>query len=167
VSPCPRCGGDALRELGTAGSSLHWYTCAACLFTWADNAPASEPLASHVAPKRILVVDDDPNVLKIIERSLPEYRVSLARDGQEALAIIRAQQIDLMITDYLMPAMNGQELVDTCEAEGLSFPMLVLTGYGHMLEREESAWWNSRPHLTKPIHLEALRATVARLLGGQ
>jgi len=116
--------------------------------------------------KHVLVVDDDPNVLRVIARLLSDYRVSLARDGHEALAIVRTEPVDLLITDYMMPSMTGQELVATCEGEGRRFPVLVLTGYAGILEREESSWWEGRPHLTKPVHFDELCAAVARLING-
>lgn len=111
-------------------------------------------------------MDDDPKVSRIVARWLSDYRVSIARDAYEALAIIRSERVDLLIVDYVMPSMTGQELVEMCQAEGRIFCVLLLTGYADILEREDSWWWDSRARLTKPVDVDELRAAVARQIGG-
>lgn len=136
---------------------------------WADGFATTveaEAATRVSALKHILVVDDDTNVLRIVASALSGYGVSVARNGHEALWIVRTDPVDLLIVDYLMPSMTGQELITICEAEGATFPVLVLTGYGDILEREEPTWWATRPHLTKPVHIDALRAAATRLIGG-
>jgi CheY-like chemotaxis protein len=168
VTYCPRCGHEPSEALGPAGSTIDWFTCPACRFVWADRAAAGEEISVEAAKpgsKHVVVADDDPTVLRLVARALSDYRVSLARDGHEALAIVRNEHVDLLIADYLMPSMTGQELVDTCEGEGATFPVLVLTGYGDILERVEPAWWAARSHLAKPVRIHELRTTVQRLIG--
>src|SRR3989442_11466136 len=149
---CPRCHQGEIRSLGLAGSQLQWFTCKACQHVWAhgaapENAPAPVPTASG-SHKHVLVVDDDTSVLSIVERTLSDYRVSTARDGAEALAILCAQnRIDLLITDYLMPAMTGEELAHRARELRPKLKILVLTGHAHALERAEPAWWASEPHV--------------------
>lgn len=64
--------------------------------------------------KDILVVDDDTSVLWVVASALSGFRVSLALDCHETLVIVRTDPVDLLIVDYLMPSMTGQELVAIC-----------------------------------------------------
>src|SRR6185295_15024300 len=131
---CPRCHQREIRSLGLAGSQLQWFTCKACQHVWADGAapPSSAPTPVPTASsshKHVLVVDDDMSVLAIVERTLSDYRVSTASEGAEALAILAAQnRIDLLITDYLMPGMTGEELAHHARALRPGLKILVLTG---------------------------------------
>ena len=62
--------------------------------------------------KRILIVDDDSSVLNFLQRALAGYNLVTARDPDEALhAAATITSLDLLITDYLMPSMTGDELV--------------------------------------------------------
>ncbi|HEV3141454.1 MAG TPA: response regulator, partial [Vicinamibacterales bacterium] len=65
------------------------------------------------AAPHILVVDDDASICELLARVLADYRVSVAQDGPEALTILRREPVDLLITDYLMPGMTGQQLIET------------------------------------------------------
>ncbi|HEY2907256.1 MAG TPA: response regulator [Vicinamibacterales bacterium] len=116
--------------------------------------------------KHILVVDDDSSILSVTSRALAGYRVSIARDPDEALAAAnQAASLDLLITDFLMPSMTGDELVARMREQRPSLKVLVLTGHGNILERENPAGWNSAAHLSKPVDIDILRATVAGLIG--
>ena len=167
---CPRCREREIRSLGLAGSQLQWFTCKACQHVWADGAaphtapvPAPTVSGSH---KHVLVVDDDTSVLAIVERTLSDYRVSTARDAAEALAILSAQnRIDLLITDYLMPVMTGEELAHRARDLRPNLKILVLTGHAHALERAEPAWWASEPRVIKPFRFVTLRDAVNDLIG--
>ena len=167
---CPRCHQREIRSLGLAGSQLEWFTCKACQHVWAhgaapENAPAPAPAPSG-SQKHVLVVDDDTSVLSIVERFLSDYRISTATDAAEALAILSAQnRIDLLITDYLMPVMTGEELAHHARQLRPSLKILVLTGHAHALERAEPAWWASEPHVIKPFPVATLRDAVSDLIG--
>jgi CheY-like chemotaxis protein len=167
---CPRCLQRETRSLGLAGSQLQWFTCKSCQHVWADGAapqpaPAPAPTVSG-SRKRVLVVDDDTSVLAIVERTLSDYRVSTARDAAEALAILSAQnRIDLLITDYLMPVMTGEELAHRARELRPSLKILVLTGHALALEHAEPVWWASEPHVVKPFRFATLRDAVTDLIG--
>jgi len=117
--------------------------------------------------KRILLVDDDSSVLEILSRALSGYELAAAYDGGEAWAAAeRLGKPDLLITDYLMPNMFGDELIGRLRGRWPDLKVLVLTGHGEVLDREAPAWWRSEAHLAKPFEIEALRNTVAALTGG-
>ena len=116
--------------------------------------------------KHILVVDDDSSILDITARALAGYRISVARDPNEALVLAsQAVSIDLLITDFLMPSMTGSELVARIRELRPGVRVVVMTGHGNILERENPPGWESAVHLPKPVDLDVLRATVARLIG--
>jgi DNA-binding response OmpR family regulator len=90
--------------------------------------------------KKILVVDDDPDILEAVGTVLEsqDYKVITARDGEEGLTKLREERPDLMILDLLMPRMDGfavcKELKDPRWAKYANIPILVLTSV-----REEAA----------------------------
>lgn len=112
----------------------------------------------------ILVVDDDRLMLTLVAAMLPEYRVTLAHDGVEALAVAAGAPVDLIITDYLMPSMTGDELIGRLREHQPAVKALVMTGHGLVLDREGPGWWHTEPHIAKPFRADALRQTVAQLL---
>jgi CheY-like chemotaxis protein len=167
--PCPRCRWRAVRALGSAGSRLEWYSCISCQHVWAAGSsidsppPAGTTSTSH---KHIVAVDDDTSMLAVLERTLADYRVSTARDASEAMAILSARErVDLLITDYLMPGLTGQELAHQARATRAGLKVLVITGHAHAAERAEPEWWDSERHLVKPFRILALREAVDGLIG--
>jgi CheY-like chemotaxis protein len=123
------------------------------------------PLNDRFIRRRILVVDDDSSVLQMLTRALDQYELTVARDGVEALALSHAQPaLDLLITDYLMPEMTGDELIARMREQRPHLKALVITGHGDLLDRESPDWWRVEEHLTKPFRVQALRDAVARLL---
>lgn len=118
--------------------------------------------------KRILLVDDDSSVLEILARALPDYELAVAHDGGEAWVVAgRMGQPDLLITDYMMPTLFGDELIGRLRRPWPDLKVLVLTGHGEILDREAPAWWRSEARLTKPFQIQALRDTVAALVADQ
>jgi CheY-like chemotaxis protein len=114
--------------------------------------------------KRILLVDDDSSVLHILTRALTAYELTVAHDGPEALALADGQPIDLLITDYLMPVMTGDELIARLREQQPNLKFLVITGHGDLLDRESPDWWRDVAHLAKPFRIQALRDAVETLL---
>jgi two-component system cell cycle sensor histidine kinase/response regulator CckA len=116
--------------------------------------------------KNILIVDDDRAVLEVLGRALVGYRVRLAFDPEEALRIaVGLVSLDLLITDFMMPEMMGDELSGRLRAVRPNLKVLILTGHSDLLEREKPPWWTTEPHLAKPVELGRLQAVVAELIG--
>ena len=104
---------------------------------------------------RILIVDDEPHVMRVLKLYLTRegHEVDCALDGAAGLAMIRAQAPDFLITDIQMPVMNGQELCRAIHAEfpQRRFPILVMTS---MTARENREWASEIPDtdfLEKPL----------------
>ena len=114
----------------------------------------------------MLAVDDDTSMLSVLERTLADYRVSTARDATEAMAILSAHEpVDLLITDYLMPGLTGEELTHHARATRLGLKVLVITGHAHAVEHAAPEWWSTEAHLIKPFRILALREAVNALIG--
>ena len=101
----------------------------------------------------------------LISKALADYEVMLAYNGDEALALATpGRQIDLVITDYLMPSMTGDELIGRLRERRPNVKTLVITGHSDIVRREND-WLNSEVHLRKPFTIPDLRQTVLTLIG--
>jgi PAS domain S-box-containing protein len=115
------------------------------------------------ARARILLVDDDRLVASSTTALLEElgYKVTVADTPAAALEIIRSDQpIDLVLTDFLMPKMNGSELAKAARLERPDLPILLVTGYAELSEAHEI----DLPRLSKPFRLHDLQTQLRRLL---
>ncbi len=96
------------------------------------------------APKEhasILLVDDNPHGL-VARRSVLEelgYHVMTATDGDAALGLLASQKLDLVVTDYKMPGMNGVDLIRNIRASRPSMPIILLSGFVEPLGLNESS----------------------------
>ncbi|HZJ42715.1 MAG TPA: diguanylate cyclase [Pyrinomonadaceae bacterium] len=117
----------------------------------------------------ILIVDDNPDKLGLLEAALTlaGYHVSLATDGDEALAAIELYQPDLVITDVMMPRMNGYELAQRIRANPLTkfIPVIMQTAAGHRIEDSRRASEvGALGYITDPTDLDLLLARTRTLL---
>ena len=105
----------------------------------------------------ILVVDDDAQVRATIARALSElgYAVNEAADGPRALELVRAEQADLVILDYVMPGMDGAEVAREIAAIDPDLPVIFSTGHA-ALRALRSAAGEDVPVLHKPFTLDEL-----------
>jgi CheY-like chemotaxis protein len=104
--------------------------------------------------KTILVVDDEPENRRIYSEILSDlgYRVIDEPDGASALSDIRqGEKIDLVITDYKMPGMNGLELVATLRNILPSIPVLMLTAYTSVENFIQSLSLGAFEYINKPV----------------
>jgi CheY-like chemotaxis protein len=116
--------------------------------------------------KQILIVDDDRSALDVVMRALAGYRLHFARDPDEALAIAgKLVALDLLVTDYMMPSMMGDELIARLRDIWPTLNVLIVTGHSEILDAENLPWWTAEAHLAKPFALGALRQAVADLIG--
>jgi CheY-like chemotaxis protein len=133
--------------------------------------PLAEVMASTAAPsagEQILVVEDDPQVRAITRRTLQGagYAVYEAITGLAAINFMNShpQEIDLVVSDVVMPGVNGQELSDQLRITHSDVPILFMSGYpGAEIERR-GVQVERATFLEKPFTPEALIATVQRIL---
>jgi CheY-like chemotaxis protein len=113
--------------------------------------------------KSVLIADDDLSVLALMARSLPEYRITTARNGFEALALAsQLADCDLLITDYLMPMMTGDELAGRLRATRPTVKTLLVTSHTAFVDTKACG---TDAHLAKPFRRAELREAVASLIG--
>jgi two-component system, probable response regulator PhcQ len=114
----------------------------------------------------VLFVDDEPALLRAIERSVqdPLLEVLVAGGAKEALAILAARRVDVLVSDLDMPQMNGLELVKVVRREHPQTLRMILTGYT-TIERALTAINEGEilRFFTKPFDLKLFRATILGL----
>lgn len=112
--------------------------------------------------KRILLVDDDPAVSYVLKRYLEAagFAVLAAGCGKEALGLFASSPVDLVVTDFRMPGMNGEELLLALRAERPALPALIVSAYGNEL----SLRIPGVPVLAKPVDAAELVGVVKDLL---
>ncbi|MFQ5744516.1 MAG: response regulator [Acidobacteriota bacterium] len=116
---------------------------------------------------RILVADDESSVREILRRFLEErgFQVETAADGEEALAIIRQGQTDLLLLDLKMPKLDGLELLQRIEEEGLEVAVITISGAADEETARESLRRGAADFITKPFDLMYLETSLmAKLL---
>jgi len=116
-----------------------------------------------VLPKRILLADDQQEVREMTKLMLgmDEHIVTEAANGREALDLFAPGRFDLVITDYAMPVMKGDELARNIKRLAPSEPILMITGSGAELAGMQMS---VDAVLNKPFAFEALRQAVAQVL---
>jgi CheY-like chemotaxis protein len=131
----------------------------------AERLPVSEPAA--VRTGRILVVDDEPAVRRVAGKALTRagHEALAAGSGLEALELLASGQVvDLLITDLVMPGMDGVELAERACVERPGLPVLFMSGYAGRLPAAAQGAVRPAELLEKPFTPEALVAVVAKTL---
>jgi len=159
-------GGDALilSDIGK-GTTVELLFPAAPADAQQGLEPVQPPqIPTPAAPRRILVVEDDPDVRRVIVECLGliGYAVSEAPNGTEGLAAIASCKPDLLVVDYAMPDMTGAEVISKARAMVGELPVILATGYADMAAVERLA---GKPAiLRKPFDINSLGAAVATAL---
>lgn len=121
-------------------------------------------------PRSILVVDDDPEMLKALTFALETegYEVAARPDSFSALALIQttAKQFDLVIADVSMPGMKGTELLIVLKTAFPATPVIIITAFGDWEQYAQAMGEGAFEFLTKPIDKAELLACVRRALSG-
>jgi DNA-binding NtrC family response regulator len=119
------------------------------------------------AEKRALIVDDDENQVAELARMTASFGIQplTAVDGEDALKKLSAGDVDVIVTDLIMPRMDGLELLRHLSRHGSATPTIVLTGFGSLekaisVVHEFKAFW----FLEKPVQPEVLRALLERAI---
>jgi len=124
--------------------------------------------ATATLPRRILVVDDEPYVCDALKMllTLDGHEVVTANAGAEALALFNQGRFDLMITDYSMPGMKGDELAAAVKSRNPGQPIIMITAYVEKLSGGDSPLVNVNELVAKPFRLEEIKRAMERALNG-
>ena len=121
----------------------------------------SQALQQPVQAK-VLVVDDDKLILRILEEFLTQngFAPTLATDGEEAEKLFAAEEFDVVLTDIMMPKMDGLELLGRIKEKDPDIPVIIITGSGD--DQIQSKAWDQGAFLyvTKPIDYNFLNLAI-------
>ena len=118
---------------------------------------------------RALVVDDSPAGRQLLQRVVAStgLKVRTAAEGSSALRLHQASPFDLLVTDWIMPGLDGVALARALRESGDATPVLVVSGYRDDDVRASCAGLGNVAWMEKPIDLERTRAVLAALLARQ
>lgn len=127
-----------------------------------------EAKGTHRSKKRVLVVDDDPLVVKVLKDPLERagYDVDTAYHGLEALKQVKERRPDLIILDILMPLLDGFKVARFLKFDQKykDIPIIVLTSRATEGEREMGKKVGANEFLCKPFRLPQIMDAVGRYL---
>ncbi len=129
---------------------------------------AQEQTEENSDMKHVLVIDDDPVMLKTIKRYLgEEYNVATALAGKIALKFLEKRTTDVILLDYEMPSMTGPEVLDILRAneKTKNIPVVFLTGVNEVDKIQKVLTMKPQGYMLKPVNNEELHRTLKKILG--
>ena len=143
--------------------------------------PLSPPPQSNAVPAgqaaqpnrslRVLFIDDEPMLREMIEEvlSFHQHQVELAEGGEAGVAMFdrakaKGQPFDVVITDLGMPGMDGKQVAERVKASSPKTPVILLTGWGMMLDKESQGMSNVDALMNKPPRVDDLLQVLAKVL---
>src|SRR5437763_7819750 len=118
------------------------------------------------APLRVLVVDDEPNLVEVLSMALrfQGFAVETAGSGREALAAVSAFKPHLMVLDVMLPDMEGFEVAARLGAQRAGVPIIFLTARDATEDKVRGLSGGGDDYMTKPFSLEELVARIRTIL---
>jgi len=115
----------------------------------------------------ILIVDDEQNVSQLLKKVLAKkgYVTHAASSAHEALEIINACHINIVITDIRMPVMNGIELLKEIKTQDSSIAVILVTAFATLETAVEALKMGARDYITKPFDLEEIYSAISHIVG--
>jgi DNA-binding NtrC family response regulator len=115
--------------------------------------------------ERILVVDDKESVLGLIATILESYAVTTASDGAQALAALRRERFDAVVSDISMPGASGFEVLEAVKATSPTTEVILITGYAAVPDAVRAMKLGAYDYIAKPFDPDDIALVVARALG--
>jgi DNA-binding response OmpR family regulator len=136
------------------------------------NSALSKLLQPQIAALKVLVVDDDHHMRKVVRVLLTAIGVKAvfeACDGATALEAVRKNNPDLVIVDWEMPKMDGAQFVRMVRSPGTfpvpDVPIIMLSGHGDRWRVVEAARIGAHEYLLKPVSIQALHDRIVAIIG--
>jgi len=116
--------------------------------------------------QKILIVDDEEDLCRVLTNILKQdgYEVLAAHTGEDALAVIRRQPLDLILLDLRLSGMGGMEILQIIKQKGLNIQVIIMTAYGTPEGREEAKDLGVFEFIDKPFPVEEMLKVVRRAL---
>ena len=118
-------------------------------------------------PERILVVDDEPNMLRLLKTILMDktgYEVTTTNNPLEVSKLLQEGHYDLVVTDLKMPLVDGIDLIGIVKNIDAAMPIIMITAYGTIETAEEAIQKGAYDFITKPFRKETILITIKRAL---
>ncbi|KPQ26979.1 response regulator transcription factor [Halomonas sp. HL-93] len=117
---------------------------------------------------RVLVVDDEPNILISLEFLMQQagFDVVTAEDGEQAMTCVNQAKPDLILLDISLPGISGFDVLEQLRQDSTTatLPIIMLTAHGREVEREKGMALGADDYITKPFSTQALVEKVNALL---
>lgn len=128
-----------------------------------------DPSAEEAAPTRILVVDDEEIMREFLKEVLADegYAITLAVSGRDAVEKMKASTYDIVITDIVMPELDGLGVVAAARDLPYDVDVIVMTGYASMETAVESMKLGAVDYITKPFNIDQIRIIVSNAVKEQ
>ena len=120
---------------------------------------------------RILVCDDDKDIVEAIDIYLTQegYEVLKAYDGDEAIKVLKRNEVDLLIMDVMMPVMDGLEATKAIRElereDAKKIPIIAMTANAFEEDRKACLEAGMNEHIGKPIDIPLLKRTITKAIG--
>ncbi len=117
--------------------------------------------------EQILVVDDEPNMLRLLRTILMDktgYEVTTTNNPLEVSKLLQEKSYDLVVTDLKMPLVDGMDLIDIIKKIDAQLPIIIITAYGTLETAEEAVQKGAYDFITKPFRKETILITTKRAL---
>ena len=117
--------------------------------------------------EKILIVDDEPDMLRLLSMIIKEktpYEVTTTNNPLEALELAKKSSFDLLIADLKMPGLNGIELLESVKRFDEDIPTIIITAYGTVEAAVETMQKGAFDFMTKPFRKEQILFTIERAL---
>jgi len=117
------------------------------------------------APRKILVVEDNPNMSSLLADMLEVFAVESVRatDGEDALQKLAEGNIGLVISDLRMPKMSGTELLSAVKEKDPGMPVVLISGFAVAQNEDQAAIERADGFLTKPFRMNDIKGVLERL----
>ena len=117
--------------------------------------------------EKILIVDDEPDMLKLLSMILKEktpYEITTTNNPLEALDLAKKGGFDLVLSDLKMPGLDGIELIEAVKQVDVDLPIIIITAYGTVESATEAIQKGGFDFITKPFRKEQILFTIDKAL---
>jgi type IV pilus assembly protein PilB len=133
-----------------------------------DDSPPGRNAADSDSdtPARLLIIDDDPDILAILGKYLGNrgYVTDLTGDGIEALLKLGSCSYDLILSDILMPNLDGLKMLELLRLKGIQTPVILMTAFASEERKQKAEELGAQDFILKPLNLDAVEKLIATRL---